>query len=981
MPGRITPDARRLRFAVLGPLRVRFGDAELDVGPVRQQAVLAALALRPDVTTSQAELLDRVWGLEPPGSGVKNMPGYVFRLRRCLQSAGVDAKSVIVSDRSGYRFVGGAARLDTMDLDGFAAEAGEARRAGDLAAAIDAHTAALALFEGEPLAGLPGPFAVGERRRLTERRIALLQDKLDAQIRSGRYDEAIDELSVWIEAYPHTEPLAALLVRARYGGGRPANALKVLPELRERLVRDLGVEPGDEVQRAHQAVLRGDDAALGITPRRDPVRRTPVAGPTGRPRDELPVDVGEVVGRDRELSLLTGPLDDSAVTTAAVDGVAGAGKTALAVNAARVLRARSPDGCLFVDLHGHSGRTAPAPQRVLRRLLRSVGVDDSGIPDDVDELAASWRAASASLRLVLVLDDASGAEQVRPLLPAGAGSCVLVTSRRRLAGLDVDRRVTLGALDLDAAQVLLDRVVGASRSGREQDAVRRLAQLCGRLPLALCIAGARLQTRPEWTFGDLTARLVDDESRLGGLSAGDRSVEAAFETSYGQLPAGDRRAFRMLGVSPAPEVDRLALAAMLGCSAAEAERALENLVDASLLQQPAAGRYRLHDLVAVYARRLAAGERPEMFARATRGVYRLYTAAGRLASEWGAASYPTGPDLGAVPFRGRADATAWLDRAGDLADVVAHAAAAGHVDEACWMAEGLADYLVRRRRAHECRAAVEVALSRVEEATDARMRPSLRFCLGFAQGMQGRYRQAYASFTAALEHSRRGGDRREEVRARGALVVIDTMAGRHTGAVADLTEAARAARELGNDWAVERAMSSLGYVHLVQGRLAEALSCFSESHAVGEKIGSPAMVGRSLGHVGSVQLQLGRPADAAATLRRAVELGEQVADVLLHAGSLTRLGAAEQELGDLDTALDLHRRALDLVSGKAVAELEQEIRGRLGHCCLAMGRHAEAREHLERARALSAMPPQAEEGSVHRTILLAGGRLPASATV
>ncbi|PSK90240.1 DNA-binding SARP family transcriptional activator [Murinocardiopsis flavida] len=925
------------------------------MGPVRQQAVLAALVLRSDVTVSQEQLLDRVWGQDPPSTGVRNMPGYVFRLRRCLQANGVDAKSVIVSDRSGYRFVGSGALLDTVRLNELAAEAGGARQSGDLAAAVGAYTRALALFDGEPLAGLPGPFAEGERRRLAERRVALLQDKLDAQVRLGRYDEVVDELPEWIEAYPHAEGLAALLVRARYGGGQQADALRVFPRLRDRLVEDLGVEPGAEMQSVHQAVLRGDDASLGLADRSQAAGAPPAPVPADRPRDELPVGIGELIGRERELALLAAPIAADAVTTAAVDGVAGAGKTALAVNAARTLRADCPDGCLFVDLHGHSGRRAPAVERVLRRLLRAVGVDDSGTPDDLDELAASWRAATASLRLVLVLDDAWSAEQVRPLLPAGAGSSVLVTSRRRLAGLDAERRVSLEPLHIEAAAALLNRIAGASRAGGEPGAVRALARLCGRLPLALCIAGARLQTRPAWTFEDLVARLADDEGRLGGLTAGDRSVEAAFRASYDQLPDADQRAFRVLGLSPTPELDRLTMAAMLDCPPRDADRSLERLVDASLVQQPAADRYRLHDLVAVFARRLAAEEPAEAGAMVTARVFRLYIAAGRIASEWGAASFPTGPEPGDAPFRGWEDASAWLDKAGDFADVVGHAAAIGQVGHACWIAEAVVDFLVRRGRIHESRAAVEIALSRVGDAADPRMAPSLYFCLGFAYGMQGRYDQARTWFSAALEGGRSAGDRRVEARARGGLVISGAASGRHGGVLDDLAAVIELAEELGDDWLVERATSGRGYILLLQGRPEEALDCFTRSRALGEAIGSPSMVGRALCSVGSILLQLGRPAEAAPALRQAVDLADQVADVTLRVGSLTRLAAAMQELGEPHTAIALFHQALAVISDQTAVRLELELRDRLGTCYLAMGRRADAQEQFEALRSLGAM--------------------------
>ncbi|GAB3493374.1 BTAD domain-containing putative transcriptional regulator [Amycolatopsis cihanbeyliensis] len=245
-----------LRLRVLGPLRAWRGEVPLNLGPVRQQALLAALVLRRDVTVSRRELLDGVWGMEPPVANV--VPVYVYRLRTCLGAGDGRRDSVIGSDRGGYRFAGGGVWLDSTRVEEIAAEAGAAKRAGDLAAAVGGYAGALELFRGEPLAGLPGPFAEGERRRLTERRTALLQEKLDGQLRLGRHPEVIGELSALTSAHPYSEPLAALLMRALHSSGRRADALGAFARLRHRLADDLGVEPSDVAHRAHQAVLRGD---------------------------------------------------------------------------------------------------------------------------------------------------------------------------------------------------------------------------------------------------------------------------------------------------------------------------------------------------------------------------------------------------------------------------------------------------------------------------------------------------------------------------------------------------------------------------------------------------------------------------------------------------------------------------------------------------------------------------------------------------
>ncbi|MBB5069024.1 DNA-binding SARP family transcriptional activator [Saccharopolyspora gloriosae] len=931
---------RGLSFTVLGPLRAWRGTTPLDLGPVRQQAFLAGLLLRPDVTVSRQQLLDAVWGEEPPGTGLKVVPGYVYRVRKSL---GVDA--VISGDRGGYRFHGDRVRVDSVLLEDLAGQARAAHRTGDLAAAVQLCGDALALFAGEPLTGLPGPFVVSQRRRWTERRIALAQQKADWELRLGRHAEVVEELSALLAAHPDNETLAALLMRALHDGGRRADALAVYAELRHRLVEELGVEPGAETRRVQQAVLLGED----LTPRAT-VRR-------GAARDELPADVGDLVGRDRELALLTASAKGGAVAVDAVDGVAGSGKSALAVTAARALRAECSGGCLFVDLHGHSEvRDALAPQRVLRRLLRAVDVEDGAIPDDVDELAARWRSATMPLRLLLVLDDASSSEQVRPLLPAGPGSRVLVTSRGRLTGLDVRCRISLGPLDVDAAQGLLGGIVGTPSTDRDRAAARELARLCGWLPLALRIAGARLQHRPMWTWDDLVSRLSDGDARLGELTAGDRSVEAAFRLSYHRIPGIEQRAFRALSRAPSAELDRIAMAAMLHCAPARAGRVLENLVDANLVQQPAVGRYRLHDLVAVFARRLAA-EHPAETAAADRRLLELHLTAARRAVDWKRTGRPDEPGTGPTPFSGMRDAVEWLNSAGDLSDVVSHAVATGNVDHACLLAEAGVDYLLRRGRIHECRAAVEIALEHVADATERRMIAALRFWLGCVELVQGRHEQAHHCYRDALHTARNLGDRWEESRALGALGVVAGLSGAKHEAVDALSEALEAAVELGDEWLIERADSYLGYLQHVDHRHEEALERFERIHALGEKLGSSAMMARALCYTGSVHLVVGRFAEAASALRRAVDSAEELGDLVLYAASLSRLGTAEYELEDRAAALDSQRRALQAFPADGPTSVALEMHQRLADTCLREGHHDEAQEHFRSTLALAETGP------------------------
>lgn len=966
IPRELSTDAdQQLRFALLGPPQAWCGDASLELGPVREQALLVALLLRPGRTVSRQQLLDGVWGAEPPGTGRKVIPVYVHRLRRRLDARGNgSADSVIDTVRGGYRFAPQGARVDVARWEEIAAEGRAARDSGDLDAAVDAWSRALGLFRGEPLAGIPGPFAEGERLRLAEQRLLLMQDKADCLLRSGRHAEAVGELFSLTTAHPCNEALAALLMRALHAGNRQADALDVYAAVRRRLVDEQGVEPGAELRRVHEAVLRGDDAFLlgdpAVRQGRTTVRR---ARHERRVRHELPVDTGDFRGRDREHRLLVAPADARVVTVRAVDGMAGVGKTALVVRAARALRDRYPDGCLFVELHGHrEDRGTVGRQRVLRRLLRAVGAGEGEDSEDLDELAASWRAATASLRLLLVLDDASRAGQVRPLLPAGCGSMVLVTSRPRLTGLDADRRVSLSPLGIDEAAGLLTRIVsggegskeGGAGAGRERAAVRELAALCGRLPLALRIVGARLQDRPSWAVEALVARLTDDERRLDELAVEDRSVETAFRLSYEQLPADERRAFRALGLSPTVRLDRLTLAALVGRSPADAERTLESLTDTSLVQRVTADRYRLHDLVAVYARRVAAAS-PDEVAAAREGVFRLYVAAARRAGDWGSSSYPTGPQ-GSGPFTDWEEATVWLDEAGgELLDVVGQAAAEGRLDEACWIAEGLVDYLTRQGRFHECRTALEMLLPVVGRATDRRMDSALRTGLGIVYGLQGRYRQARAWFTQALDISRRAGDRHEQARAAAGLGTFANLEGRIAESMAHFAEVLQLAGELTHDdWLMGSILTRGGDVHHQLGEYDKAYDRYLEAIALAEKAGSPRLLGKTLLRLGGLQLDLGRPAEAVGTLGKAEDLAGRLGDVPLYSAVLGRLSAAEAELGNPEAAAELRRRSHAVLDEQTGTAPEIAIRHRLIRHGTTAEDLAGARDFFERATALPA---------------------------
>ncbi|WP_234343180.1 AfsR/SARP family transcriptional regulator [Streptomyces fulvoviolaceus] len=936
-----------LRLALLGPVRAWRGSTALDLGPVRRQAVLAALALRPGILVTHEQLLDGIWGENPPKSGRSVLPSYVYALRRALDPAAQTA-SVIRSGQGGYRFVADGVRLDVTELAEEFDGARRAKEAGDLTTALDRFSKALGLFRGDPLAGLPGPFADVERQRLSERLRQVRVARLECLVPLGRFTDALDELAALSASSPYDESLTILRMRALYGSERQAEALKVYQDMSERLADELGVDPGPELRRVHEAVLRRDDARLlgtGSTPH---ARRR-----TRRTVNELPGDSGHLIGREAELAQLVAPSAPGSVSVVTVDGTAGVGKTALVVRAARELSADHPDGCLFVDLRAHSTQRRQSPERALQRLLRSLGAAQGELPSDLDELTAVWRAATSPLRLLLVLDDALDADQIRPLLPAGGGSRVLVAGRRRLAELDADRRITLEPLASGDAVSLLTHLIGEERASREPEAARQLTGLCDGLPLALRIAGSRLQNRGAWTVEYLVGRMAVDEHRLGELSVGDRSVETAFRLSYDQLAPEQQRGFRALGLAPTVEFDALTSAALLDRTARDTERILESLVDTSLLQEPRPGRYRFHDLVRVHARRLAEAT-PAEAAVARRAALQLFLDAARFTSDWGSAGFPTGPRPGEVPFTDWQEAESWLDEAGgELADVVGYAAAAGEADYACWLAEALCDYFVRQGRYHESQTALEIALAHVDEAGDRRMATSVRNCQAYTGVHDGRYRLARTSVTEALDLLRHRTDPLEEARSLALLGAIDLSVGEGALAITHATAAVDLSRRLRNDWVTSMGLVILGLAHQFAGRNEEALACFAFAQTHAETDGRPRVLGRTLTCAADAHLLLGHYGEAKRRFRQAVELGEQVGDTFLCARSLTRLGTAEQGQGDPAAAIALHHQALlqhqllNPLTDPSYDWLEMDIRSRLGHAYLATGRVGEAHAQFQ----------------------------------
>ncbi|WP_282795617.1 BTAD domain-containing putative transcriptional regulator [Streptomyces sp. CC224B] len=588
------------RFSVLGPVRARLGDAQLSTGSPQQQALLAALLLRNRRTATASELIDAIWGEEPPSQALAAIRTYASRLRKVLPPG------TLVSESGGYavRIADGA--LDLTEAEALWTQAERARAHGELCEARALVNEALSLWDGEPLANVPGPYAEAQRTRLEEWRLQLVEARLDMDLEQGRHPESVSELTALTAAHPLRERLRELLMLALYRSGRQAEALAVYADTRRLLADELGVDPRPGLQELQQRILQADPAlAEPAAPAAEP------AAGIVRPA-QLPATVQDFTGRVsfvKELSDILSTAEGRVMAVSALAGIGGVGKTALAVHVAHAARPHFPDGQLYVDLQGAGPRVAE-PETVLGAFLRALGTADSAIPDTLEERAALFRSVLDGRRVLVLLDNARDAAQVRPLLPGTEGCAALVTSRTRMVDLAGAHLVDLDVMSPDEALQLFTKIVGEERVASERKAALDVVAACGFLPLAIRIAASRLASRRTWTVSTLAAKLADERRRLDELQAGDLAVAATFELGYGQLEPAQARAFRLLGLADGPDISLTAAAAMLDLPVEDTEDLLESLVDTSLLESAAPGRYRYHDLVRLYAR--ACAERDEL---------------------------------------------------------------------------------------------------------------------------------------------------------------------------------------------------------------------------------------------------------------------------------------------------------------------------------------------------------------------------------
>jgi len=959
---------------VLGAVELRAADQPQELGPPKQRAVLAALVVDAGRPVPVDTLVDRVWDEAPPAAARNALYAHIMRVRRLLARVADPDDGGPRLDRRAGGYVLDIDR-DQVDLHRFhrlvdqarAAESADDRRASLLGEA-------LSLWRGTPLADLSGAWVErlreGWRRQWLDAVVAWAR----VELRLGNHSVVISRLHDVLIDHPLVEPVAAMLMEGLYAAGRAAEALDVYAGTRQRLVDELGTDPGPALQQLHQTILRGDTAGPPALP--------PDAAPVPR---QLPGPPQMFTGRTAELATLEHLPDPSAVVISAIDGTAGIGKTAVAVSAAHRVADRYPDGQLFVDLRGHTPGMAPRePAEALEYLLHSLGVPGEQIPDGVEERAALYRTRLAGRRALILLDNAAAEAQVAPLLPGAPGCLVLVTSRRRLAGLDCTRTLSLETLPAVDAIALFVHSAGGDRLGDPpSDVLAELVELCGRLPLAIRIAGARLRSHPTWEVSHLVERLRDQQRRLGELTAGQRSVTAALDLSYQHLRPEQRRAYRLLGAHPGPEIDPYATAALLDCTVQQAGRRLDELLDNHLLQEPVAGRFRFHDLIRAHAAHLATGDEQA----AVTGLLDHYRHTAAVAAD---VAYPDerdrrprlpparnpGPDL-----PDPAAALRWLDA--ELPNLMAvagrgtehlvhlstilqrHLRSRGRYREAGTLhREALAAARATGHRKAEMNALTHLGdihrlQSRYDQAVDC-YRQALRIAestgdrvgeldalngLGSVQWMQGRYEPATDCFRQALRLARAAGDPAGELDALTGLGHIQWMRGRYRQAGDCYQQALRIARAAGHRRGKLNALNGLGDIHRLQGRYEQATDCFQQAFRLARAAGHRVGELQALTNLSTIHRLQGRYEQAGALYHELLDLARVTADPNFEFEAWHGLGRLRHATGDPDAAIAHHDRALALADELGQPVDQARAHDALAHALRALGSHEPARDH------------------------------------
>src|SRR6266540_1003499 len=895
-----------MEFRALGPIELWSAGQRQDLGPARAQCILAILLLTPRTIVPVETLIDRLWDTRPPPKARENLSVYIARLRASLRQAVGDSVQLV-----------GRARGYVLEADG--------------------------LWRGQALAGIRGDWVARMRDGLEEERRAAILERVGCELELGRHAELVGELRHLLAQYPLDETLVAHQMTALYWCGRPADALSLYRETRSRLVDEQGTEPGPMLSELHQRIL-GRDPDLAVTPSDQRPGRS-------APPDTLPPETAEFVGRHEELGLLTEE-HGSIPGIAVIEGMPGVGKTALAVRAARLVSGQYPDGTLYLNLHSHDpGSSSLDPAEALHRLLQMLSVPAAQIPETIGERVALWRAHLSRRRAVVILDDAAGHDQIRPLLPVTGRCLILITTRRRLPDSRGARTLTLDVLPVDEAITLFRQIAGERRAG-DADQVAAAVGLCGRLPLAIQLTASRIAQDGPLSLDGLIEELSQSPAWLGGTGSASPEVIAAFDLSYRALEPDHQRFFRRLGLSPCACLSLPAAAALGGCTLAEAEKALVTLLDCHLLARAPDGQFRFHDLILGYAAVRAARDDSEAEQRQAVGRlldYYLHTAdqADRVLHPFRRRTPVRVTQLPAAsPALGtQEDAAAWLESEWrNILQAARHAGRREWKQKCADLIHVVADFM-------EIKAYWDEAIYRL--LADRRGEAESLDQIGLAHQRTARSREALAYFHEARILYRAAADQRGVADTLSHSGIACWHLGRYPDAMGHLRDALSLYRDAGDRRGEAKTLNNLGKMQLYCGYHRDALEDYQKSLQIFSEIGGAQNEAILYHNIGSVYHYKGSYEEGLAAYRRALIIYRDIGDLPDEADVLNDIGAIYQSAECYDEALIHHQKAR--LIAEEIGNMSQQVIALRGIADVrrGSGRYGEAFDHYHTALRLA----------------------------
>lgn len=940
-----------MRFEILGPLRVADEDEYLNLGGRNQRIVLARMLCDPGRPVTTDSLISAIWGDQPPKTAAKNLHLHVYQLRRLL------GDSRVVRHPHGYALAATAAELDSGQFYILADDGMVLAAAGEIEAGLAQLRAALRLWRGPVFADLPDVAGLEHMiHRLTELHLTVVEYRMELELKLGRHLVFVSGLGDLVRANPMRERLRSLYMVALYRCGRQADALRAYEDGRRILAEELGVDPGPDLQNAHLAILRGTDPGTpdhGVRWATGSIQR-PV------PR-QLPAGVFGFTGRQAELDTLTATLAGDAeaplgqVRVAVISGTAGVGKTAFAIHWAHRIQTSFPDGQLYLNLRGYDVTQPMSPIDALSALLRGLGVPPDRIPTDAEECAALYRSTVHDRRLLVLLDNAYSADQVRALIPAGPDSVVLVTSRNSLDGLVAShgaRSLALDVLTPSEATELFVQVLGERRVAQDPQAAQQLARLCAYLPLALRIAAAQIAGQPQRAIQSIVDDLVAGDT-LDGLAIGgdDRSaIRSAFDLSYRALDAPAQRLFCLLGTVPGNDFDLSTVVALADTTRSQAVRILDQLAAAHLVARTATDRYSFHDLLRTYARRLASTSAERDAARER--LYRWYLAVvdrcARLAYphtiRFQPLSEPVPPIAADIPVHSARQVVAWLaDQFHNLVAAIIEA----DPPHAAWtwrLADGLRGYLQKHGRRPEALEIAETALAAAEADGSLAGQATAHMAIAAFHRLHSRFPKVIEHLLLARDFAAAGGWTEFEKISISNLAITYHEMGRPHQALTVLEALGLDTDEVGR-FRLPATLVVMSGILLDLGRVDEAMASAWQAVSQADAIGSLSLRANALRQVGCCHLAQGRFEAALTALHQAVAVQQDLADRDWEAWYLATLSDVHRAAGRPEEALAAAELGLASARDFATPHTTATLLTAAAASCLSLGRCEDAIRH------------------------------------